>query len=153
VRLFDTILAKLVSGRDICCTAGSDCRQYFVVEYNGDVYPCDFHVLPELKLGNVKTHSWEEMAASEAYRMFGGRKSAVAAECRACPYFFLCAGDCPKNRVGHVSGPADARSYLCQGWKIFYEYTLPRFRKLAEVIHNERHVHGKMTTRSTINLT
>jgi len=147
VRLFDTILAKLVSGRDICCTAGSDCRQYFVVEYNGDVYPCDFHVLPELKLGNVKTHSWEEMAASDAYRMFGNRKSAVPAECRACPYFFLCAGDCPKNRVGHVSGPADVRSYLCPGWKLFYEHTLTRFRKLAELIHNERHTSGMGTAR------
>lgn len=138
VRLFDTILAKLVTGLDICCTAGSDCRQYFVVEYNGDVYPCDFHVLPELKLGNVMTHTWEEMAESAAFKAFGARKRSVHAACEACPYFRLCAGDCPKNRVGHTGGPADRLSYLCEGWKLFYAHTLPRFEKLAQAVRQER---------------
>ena len=138
VRLFDTVLAKLVTGRDICCTAGLDCRQYFVVEYNGDVYPCDFHVIPELRLGNILTNSWEEMACSEAFVRFGARKRETHAACGRCPHFFLCAGDCPKNRVGHRAGPADALSYLCAGWKQFYDYTLPRFRKLAEQVRQER---------------
>ena len=35
--------------------------QYLVVEHNGDVYPCDFYVRPDLKLGNIMTQSWEEM--------------------------------------------------------------------------------------------
>jgi uncharacterized protein len=138
VRLFDTILAKLVTGRDICCTAGLDCRQYFVIEYDGDVYPCDFHVLPELRLGNVLTHTWEEMANSDVYRDFGVRKQNSHSACRACPYFSFCAGDCPKNRVGHVSGSASALSYLCEGWKMFYGYTLPRFKILAERVRSER---------------
>ncbi len=138
VRLFDTVIAKLVTGDNICCTAGLDCRQYFVVEYNGDVYPCDFHVLPELKLGNVLTHSWEEMAESEAFKAFGRRKSETAEACSHCPYFRLCAGDCPKNRVGHSLGHANRLSYLCEGWKRFYEHTLTRFKDLAESVRNER---------------
>jgi len=138
VRLFDTILAKLAAGRDICCTAGTDCRQYFVVEYNGDVYPCDFHVLPELKLGNVMTHTWEEMAESSVFKTFGARKRETHAACGACEYFKLCAGDCPKNRVGHSSGAADRLSYLCAGWKMFYAHTLPRLNELATRIRRER---------------
>jgi len=31
---------------------GRNCRQYFVVEHNGDVYPYDFFVESGLKLGN-----------------------------------------------------------------------------------------------------
>ena len=138
VRLFDTVIAKLVTGRDICCTGGQDCRQYFVVEYNGDVYPCDFHVLPELRLGNIMTHSWEEMAESEVFKAFGARKRQTHAVCFSCPYFAFCAGDCPKNRVGHRADAASALSYLCEGWKQFYAYTLPRFEKLAEIVRNER---------------
>ena len=138
VRLFDTVIAKLVTGRDICCTGGLDCRQYFVVEYNGDVYPCDFHVLPELRLGNILTHSWEEMAESEVFKTFGARKGQADAVCGCCPYFKYCAGDCPKNRVGHRSGPASSLSYLCKGWKQFYAYTMPRFEKLAEIVQKER---------------
>ncbi len=142
VRLFDTIIAKLVTGRDICCTAGLDCRQYFVVEHNGDVYPCDFHVLPELKLGNVLTHTWEEMAASETFKAFGARKCQTHAACGACPYFTFCAGDCPKNRVGHSSGPAAALSYLCAGWKRFYAHALPRLEELAQTVRNEQTTRG-----------
>lgn len=138
VRLFDTIIAKLVTGRDICCTSGRDCRQYFVVEYNGDVYPCDFHVLPELRLGNVLTHTWEQMAESDVFKAFGARKNLTHAACRTCPYFKFCAGDCPKNRVGHRSGPAEKLSYLCEGWKRFYAHTLPRFEELAERARKER---------------
>ena len=138
VRLFDTIIAKLVTGQDICCTAGLDCRQYFVIEYNGDVYPCDFHVLPELKLGNVLTHSWNEMAASEIFRDFGARKRQTHAVCGACPYFSFCAGDCPKNRVGHTGGSASKLSYLCQGWKRFYAYALPRLEELAKCVRSEQ---------------
>ena len=138
VRLFDTVIAKLVTGRDICCTGGLDCRQYFVVEYNGDVYPCDFHVLPELRLGNVLTHSWDEMAESEAFKAFGARKGQTHAACGVCPYFKFCAGDCPKNRVGHRSGAETSLSYLCRGWKQFFALTMPRFEKLAEVVEKER---------------
>lgn len=138
VRLFDTIIAKLVTGHDICCTAGRDCRQYFVVEHNGDVYPCDFHVLPELKLGNVMTHKWDQMASSDIFRQFGARKSDTHAACKTCPFFRLCVGDCPKNRVGHIRGRANELSYLCAGWKQFYAYTLPRFEILAEMIRTRK---------------
>ena len=139
VRLFDTIIAKLVTGQDLCCTMGQDCRQYFVVEYNGDVYPCDFHVLPELKLGNVLTHTWEEMAESEAFKAFGARKRETHDACRSCQYVRFCAGDCPKNRVGHRGGQAASLSYLCEGWKLFYAHTLPRFEELANIVRRERH--------------
>ncbi|MDA3927255.1 MAG: anaerobic sulfatase maturase [Kiritimatiellae bacterium] len=138
VRLFDTVIAKMVTGQDICCTSGRDCRQYFVVEYNGDVYPCDFHVLPELKLGNIMTHSWEEMAESQIYKDFGARKSNVHDDCKVCPYFKFCAGDCPKNRVGHISGDASQLSYICEGLKMFYQHTLPKFEELAKIVIKER---------------
>lgn len=137
VRLFDTVIAKLVTGQDICCTAGLDCRQYFVVEYNGDVYPCDFHVLPELKLGNVMTHTWQEMAESETFKAFGLRKRHTHAACSLCPYFRFCAGDCPKNRIGHSGSAANVLSYLCEGWKLFFAHTLPRFEELARSVRNE----------------
>lgn len=136
VRLFDTLLAKLVTGRDICCTGGLDCRQYFVVEFNGDVYPCDFHVLPELKLGNVFTHTWEEMAQSEAFARFGARKRSTHSACAACPYFRFCAGDCPKNRAG-PRGASDSLSYLCTGWRQFYAHAMPRLETLAKTVRAE----------------
>jgi hypothetical protein len=42
IRYFDSILKKLIDGSCNICTLGNNCCQYFVVEYNGDIYPCDF---------------------------------------------------------------------------------------------------------------
>jgi len=137
VRLFDTVLCQLVDGVSNTCASGRSCDQYFVVEYNGDVYPCDFHVREDLRLGNVLTDSWESMQNSEAYRSFASAKTRCNRACDACPWLRFCHGDCPKNRTGGVSKP-DSLSYLCAGWKQFYAHTLPRFEQLATEIRRMR---------------
>lgn len=44
IRLFDSILNHLIGRKAAICHMGDNCNQYLVVEYNGDVYPCDFFV-------------------------------------------------------------------------------------------------------------
>jgi len=138
IRLFDSILARLVDGVANVCHMGRDCRQYFLVEHNGDVYPCDFFAEPALKLGNIMDAGWADLFASPVFREFGACKARWNPACDACPWLELCAGDCLKHRY---AGSPDPRrlSYLCEGWKQFYAHTLPRFRNLAELIRRERH--------------
>ena len=135
VRLFDTVLAKLVDRAENSCSAGTDCRQYFVVEYNGDIFPCDFYVRPELKLGNIRTDEFETLLDSPLYRDFGGRKRAWNDRCRNCEFLNLCAGCCPKNRP--ETDPSNL-SALCEGWRLFYSHTIERFDLLAAQIAAER---------------
>jgi uncharacterized protein len=116
---------------------GTDCRQYLVVEHNGDVYPCDFYVRPELKLGNVMTHSWDAMLESDAYAAFGARKREWNTACEACRYLGFCGGCCPKNRPGSLEDPTHL-SALCEGWVRFYDHALPGLRSLAEEVKRER---------------
>lgn len=137
IRLFDSILAKLVDNHANVCALGDDCRQYFVLEHNGDIYPCDFFVEPEFRLGNIVSDNWERLAASESYRRFGERKRQWHEQCAACQYLPLCAGCCPKNRPFRGALPSRT-SVLCDGWKMFYQHTLPRFQLLAESIRLER---------------
>ena len=54
-----------------------------------------------------------------------------------CLYLELCAGDCPKNRLYDLSNQG-ARSWLCEGKKIFYSHTLSHFRQLAEIVQRNR---------------
>ncbi len=138
VRLFDTVLAKLVDGVDTTCASGRSCSDYFVVEYNGDVYPCDFHVRPDLRLGNVRHDSWESLQATPAYVAFAARKCCWNAACAACPYLRLCNGDCPKNRGGPEIGDPRRLSHLCAGWRQFYAHALPRLELLARDVRCER---------------
>ncbi len=137
VRHFDSVLTMLVAGTPNVCHMGADCRQYFVVEHNGDVYPCDFFVEPRLKLGNIMSDSWESLAASPAYRQFGLQKREWNPECDSCPYLRLCAGDCLKHRL-YGNGDPSNMSLLCEGWKRFYGKTLPVFEALASEIRRDR---------------
>lgn len=144
IRLFDTILARLVDGVSNTCSCSQDCRQYFVVEHNGDVYPCDFAVRAELRLGNVHFETWEQMQANPIYAKFGARKCQWDPRCTACEFLRFCAGDCPKNRFGPSS--AVPRSSLCNGWNRFYTHALPRFNELAREIRGER---SRVSNRTT----
>ncbi len=137
VRLFDSILAYLVDGERNACPMGSDCRQYFLVEHNGDVYPCDFFAEESLRLGNVMENDWSELRASAVYRDFGLKKSSLHPACRECPYLELCAGDCLKHRLRRGQDPRQL-SWLCRGWKRFYAEALPRLRRMARGILRER---------------
>jgi uncharacterized protein len=130
VRLFDSIIHKLVFGRPTDCQMDNDCCQYLVVEYNGDVFPCDFFVRRELKLGNIFSETWEQLRQSPAYAAFGGRKTAPAEACASCRHLELCSGDCPRHRV-HAGGVTAAPSILCPGWKHFFDSALPDFERFA----------------------
>jgi uncharacterized protein len=132
IRLFDSILEYLASGKRNACAMGTDCRQYFVVEYDGSVYPCDFFVRDDLKLGNVREGSWKDFLESPIYRRFGLEKANWCDACRACSYLPLCHGDCQKFRA--VTGGAGAKSVLCEGWQAFYAHALPGLQQLAERI-------------------
>ena len=133
VRLFDSVVAKLLTGDANSCSMGRDCREYVVVEHNGDVYPCDFFVRPELRLGNILENDWDEIWDNPLHAAFGARKRTVNAACEGCDCRHFCEGDCPKNRAGHDPA-ADPRtlSFLCPAWKRIYAHILPPLRKEAE---------------------
>lgn len=132
IRLFDSLIAKIALNQIHTCSLGMDCRQYLVVEYNGDVYPCDFYVQPEYKLGNIMENDWDELFDNPVYAKFGARKRQFNDACKICPHLDLCAGDCPKNRVGHGAFSDPTRlSSLCSAWRIFYAHCRPRLEHLA----------------------
>ncbi|MCK5845622.1 MAG: SPASM domain-containing protein, partial [Victivallales bacterium] len=137
VRLFDSILAMMVEGQPNVCAMGRDCRQYFLVEHNGDVYPCDFFMLPEWRLGNINNGEWSDFIESKLYAEFGKRKRLWNAKCADCKFLRYCAGCCPKNRPLHGADPTKL-GVLCEGWTLFFEHTIQRFKLLASRILEER---------------
>lgn len=61
VRNIDAGLAYALYGRADQCIFSPRCADAFVVERNGDIYPCDFHVRPDCLLGNLATHTWQQI--------------------------------------------------------------------------------------------
>ena len=122
VRLFDSIINRMRGGAPDCCSMMRECRSYLVIEHDGSVYPCDFHVLPEWRLGHVGKTSFEAMMATPRARRFAKLKQ-TDKRCRGCQYAPYCAGDCPRNR-------RDNFSILCEGYKLFLAHALPIIRRL-----------------------
>ncbi len=137
IRHFDSVLNQMVQGSPTVCTMGADCCQYFLVEHNGDIYPCDFFVQKEQWIGNVMHTSWEEALNSPVYRNFGSQKAELTEKCLKCGYLERCWGDCPKHRCRIAPGQ-DRRSALCQGWAHFFQHTAKPFKLLAERIRKAR---------------
>ncbi len=134
VRLFDSIINYLLTGIHTDCSLDSDCRQYFAVEYDGNIFPCDFFIKKELCLGNVDTTSMTEALKSRVYREFGERKSVSSRKCSSCKWLPLCNGDCPRTRKQESNG--ESLSVLCEGWEMFFSRTIERFGYLAESLRN-----------------
>ena len=131
VRLFDSILTYLINGTYNVCNMQSNCCSYFVVEHNGDVYPCDFFVEKNRKLGNIMNNSWDELINSGKYLDFGKQKSLWNNACAQCKHIKYCAGDCLKHRL-YENGDPKKISWLCEGWKQFYDHSLPALKGLVK---------------------
>ncbi len=128
VRLFDSILHRILYGVPNTCAMGRRCGTYLVVEHDGGVYPCDFFVRPEWRLGRIGDREMGRFFEHPVLRALARRKEKTPAECRSCRWFRFCAGDCVKNRN------TENRSALCSGWKMFYEHACDRLEALAETL-------------------
>ena len=137
IRDFDALLQLLVNGTYSMCVHGGYCASYFVVEYNGDIYPCDFYVEKAKRLGSIMTDSWSKLKNSSRYRGFAEQKADWNDKCAACKYLRYCSGDCLKQRFYGTQDPKNL-SWLCEGWEQFYSHTLSGFEKLAVSILNEQ---------------
>lgn len=119
VRFFDN-LAEAVAGRKpSTCTMHETCDSYAVVEYNGDVFPCDFFVEKDWKLGNITIDSWAEIARRTRRFHFASKKTLAHPECVVCEYQSICHGGCPKLRHGPHRRFEDL-DYFCIAYKMIY---------------------------------
>jgi uncharacterized protein len=119
IRVFDNIAEAVAGQKPGNCTMHETCDSYAVVEYNGDVYPCDFFVEGGWKLGNINLDSWPEIARRTRRYSFAAKKTLAHPECQACEYQSLCHGGCPKYRHA-PHGQFEELDYFCQAYKMIY---------------------------------
>lgn len=125
IRTFDDYLRILMGSAPSTCAAAGACGSYLVVEGDGSLYPCDFYVLDEWKIGNIRQMGAEEALRSPVARRFLRSGAMRPAACRGCPYLPLCRGGCRRDWT-------DAQSnYYCTSFKTFFSYGLPRLQEMA----------------------
>jgi uncharacterized protein len=135
IRFFDNIAEGVAGQKPGTCTMHETCDSYVVVEYNGDVYPCDFFVEKDWKLGNVELDSWTEIARRAKRYSFASKKTIAHPECQVCEYASLCHGGCPKFRHGPRRNFEDL-DYFCSSYKMIFGKSVEPLRKdVAKLLH------------------
>ncbi|MGQ9633966.1 MAG: anaerobic sulfatase maturase [Bryobacteraceae bacterium] len=119
MRWFDNVAEAIAGLRPGNCTLHETCDSYVVVEYNGDVYPCDFFVSAEWKLGNIRVDSWPEIARRRKRYDFAAKKALPHPECQRCEHLDICHGGCPKLRHGRRRDFHEL-DYFCQAYKMAF---------------------------------
>jgi len=119
VRFFENVAEALAGQKPGSCTMHESCDSYVVVEYNGDVYPCDFFVERPWKLGNVNVDSWIDLSHRQTRASFASKKAVPHAECSVCEFSGICHGGCPKLRQGR-NGRFEDLDYFCAAYKMIF---------------------------------
>ncbi len=136
VRHIDNIMSIVLGGKPEICSMNGKCSIQFVVEGDGGVYPCDFYVLDEWKLGNVFTESFSEIAMSKKAAEFIKTSVEVPEECKICKYYMLCRNGCRRERVFNECGVGKNR--YCESIKGFYDECAPKINEAARIIRQMR---------------
>jgi len=129
IRFFESLLFSYAGLAPPECTLQDECGQYVVVEYNGDVYACDFFVEPGGKLGNIRENQLADLLNSPRQSDFGKRKAELPSACMRCAWLNRCRGGCTKDRL---RDPRDGQlNHFCAAFKMFFTHTDTAFRRLV----------------------
>ncbi|MGN0746276.1 MAG: radical SAM protein [Aristaeellaceae bacterium] len=134
VRAFDNWVQMLMGYPPENCGFLGRCMPNYLVESNGNIYPCDFYALDEWLLGNVNRQSFFTLARSERAQAFCERSHKVDDECRACPYMGLCRGGCRRDREPPMGVGELHRNRLCEGYRMFFSRYMEDMQQLARQI-------------------
>ena len=133
VRQFDNI-ARLMAGLppEQCGMLGF-CSPQFVIEADGGVYPCDFYVLDQLRMGNIREDSFFKLEKSPVAAAFRSASLHPDPACQSCRWVPLCRGGCRRDREPALGDQAGLNKW-CSSYQALFVYAYPRMLEIARAI-------------------
>lgn len=125
IRLFDNLISMMMGKKPEACDMCGICSVQYVIEGNGDIYPCDFYCLDDYKLGNIIENSIEEIDKKRDEIKFIEKSKAVNEDCKNCPYFYLCRNGGKKYRDNN------GKFRFCESYKMLFDN---RLEQMAEIV-------------------
>lgn len=131
IRQFENYVGLAAGIQAEACDQRGTCGIQYVVEADGGVYPCDFYMLDEYRLGNFNQDRLEQIDAAREKLSFVERSRKLDESCRECRYYPLCRGGCQRHRDFH---PDTERytNYFCPGYRIFFEECFDKILELGK---------------------
>ena len=131
VRDFDSYINMLRGLPPSSCAMQGMCRGYFTVEADGSVYPCDFYVTDEYKIGNIVDSSFFTLVKSERLRDFAEGSRSRHEKCAKCKWLSLCRGGCRRHRE-----PFPSLNKFCESYSYFFDRCYDKMICIEEMLKN-----------------
>jgi len=127
------------------CTMAETCGRALAIEHDGSVYSCDHFVEREYQIGNVLSEPLAALVDAPEQVAFGRAKRDTLPDCcKECSVLAVCNGGCPKDRFASAPDGQAGLSYLCAGYRQFYEHISPYMERMAALARNRKPVSGIM---------
>ncbi|MBO0438429.1 radical SAM/SPASM domain-containing protein [Vagococcus fluvialis] len=120
IKLFDDLYHLLLNNQVTACGINGKCQTQYVIESDGSVYPCDFYVLDEYKLGNIADSTLKELFTQPLNFSFLCEKREEKKQCVQCPYKHYCGGGCKRMEETIYVNESDT---FCGFKEVLNEYT------------------------------
>ncbi len=124
VRHIDNYIGILLGRPPENCAMCGVCGSYFVVEANGDLYPCDFYCKDAYRLGSIFDAA--PFAMGETQRRFMEDSTLIHEHCKACRWYVLCRGGCRRDRTDGLT-----RNKYCAAYDSFFGYAAGQMEQAA----------------------
>lgn len=131
IRQFDNFVGILKGISPESCEQRGRCGLQNVVEADGSVYPCDFYMTDEYRLGNYNENRQDEIDKKREEIGFIERSGKLEQGCKECVYYRLCRGGCQRNRdLNEETGYY--QNYFCESYRMFFDACLDKLKEVAE---------------------
>lgn len=133
IRQFDNYIGIICGYLPESCEQRGTCGIQHVVEADGSVYPCDFYMLDEFRLGNLNKDTMKSIQEKREEIGFVERSFDHSKECKECRWYQLCRGGCFRSREN------EDNNYFCEGYKMFFDACHERMEQIArQITTNQR---------------
>lgn len=133
IRQFENYIAILLGQLPESCDQRGTCSIQYAVEADGSVYPCDFYMTDEYRLGNFNEHRLDEIDAKRREISFWERSLLLDQSCKLCTYYSLCKGGCQRNRDWNPETKT-YQNYFCQSYRMFFDACLEGLTEAARAL-------------------
>ena len=137
IRQFENWIGMLKGVAPEACDQAGVCNIQNIVEADGSVYPCDFYVLDDFRIGNLKEDSMEDIYRKRLESGFLEESRNHTEHCKSCRYFPLCRGGCRRHRNEETvfeNGVPCRENVFCESYRIFFDKNLGRMQEIARQI-------------------
>ena len=133
IRYFENLVGMLLGHPPEACGMMGFCSRQNVVEADGSVYPCDFYVLDDYRLGSLVTDTFTDIDRAREALGFIEQSRPLASECASCQWRPLCRGGCRRDREPMIDDQLSL-NYFCPAYKGFFAYAYPRLAHIARAV-------------------